>query len=134
MKAPRRKSAHDLLPIGRQIRAAKQKMTPAEFAQWRKQRSELRHEAKPDRVVIDLDKRLARLSAMFEGSQRFKHKLPCTGIATLRELSKLGAFWLEKSLEVDLIGPPTTRAQVDVLRGLQTGKPVAPRHKRKAKP
>jgi hypothetical protein len=36
--------------------------------------------------------------------------------------------------EVDLIGPHTTRAQIDVLRGLQTGKPVAPRHRPKAKP
>ena len=133
MKALKRKTAHELLLVGRQVRDAKQKMSPAEFEQWRSQRPELRHEARVDRIITDLDKRLARLDAMFDatpGLRRFKHKLPCTGVATLRELSKLGAFWLEKLLEVDLIGPGTTRAQVDVLRGLQTGKSVAPRHRK----
>jgi hypothetical protein len=130
MKALKRKSAHELLLIGRQYRDAKQKMSPAEFEQWRSQRPELQHEARPDQVVTDLDKRLAHLEAMAV-SRKFKHKLPCTGVAALRELSKIGEFWLEKLFEVDLIGPWTTRAQVDVLRGLQTNKPVAPRHKPK---
>jgi hypothetical protein len=130
MKALKRKRAPELLLIGGQYRAAKRKLSPADFAQWRKERPELRHEAKPDKVITDLDKRLARLAAM-PVAQKYKDQLPCTGVAALRELSKLGAFWLEKSLEVGLIHPGTTRAQIDVLRGLQTGKPVAPRHKPK---
>jgi hypothetical protein len=127
MKALKRKSAHELL-LGRQYRDAKQKMSPAEFEQWRSQQPLLRHEARPDRVIVDLDKRLARLDAM-PVTQKYKGKLPCTGVSTARELSKLGAFWLEKLLEVGLIHPGTTRVQIDVLRGLQTGKPVAPRHR-----
>ena len=128
MKALKRKSAHELLLIGRQVRDAKQKMSPPEFEQWRTQRPELRHEARPDQTVTDLDKRLAHLDAM-PVAQKYRDKLPCTGVATLRELPKLGEFWLEKLLEVDLINVQTTRAQIDVLRGLQTGRPVAPRHR-----
>jgi hypothetical protein len=132
MKTLKRKRAPELLSIGRQYRAAKRKLSPDEFEQWRSQRPELRHEARPDQVITDLDKRLARLAAM-PVAQKYKDQLPCTGVAALRELSKLGEFWLEKLLEVDLIHPGTTRAQIDVLRGLQTDRPVAPRHKRKAK-
>jgi hypothetical protein len=135
MKALKRKSARELLLIGRQVRDAERTTPQPALEQWRTQRPELRHEAHPDKTVVDLDKRLVRLAAMFDASpglRRFKHKLPCTGVAALRELSKLGAFWLEKLLEVDLIGPQTTRAQIDVLRGLQTGRPVAPRHRKAA--
>jgi hypothetical protein len=74
MKALKRKSAHELLLAGQQYRAAKRSMSPAEFEQWRSQRPELRHEAHPDQVVSDLDKRLAHLDAM-SVSRKFKHKL-----------------------------------------------------------
>ena len=133
MKALKRKLAHELLLARQQYRAAKRSMSPAEFKQWRSQRPELRHEAKPDQTVTDLDGRLAHLAAMVEmtpGLKNYQDQLPCTGVSTARELSKIGEFWLEKLLEVGLITRSTTRAQVDVLRGLQTGKPVAPRHKR----
>jgi hypothetical protein len=132
MKALKRKSARELLLIGRQYRNAKEKMSPTEFAEWRSQRPELRHEARVDETVVDLDKRLARLDAMFDatpGLRKYRDRLPCTGVSAARELSKLGEFWLEKLLEVGLINPQTTRAQIDALRGLQTGKPVAPRHR-----
>jgi hypothetical protein len=132
VKTPKRKSAHDLLLIGRQYRDAKRKLSPEQFAQWRKERPELRHEARPDRVIVDLDRRLAALAAM-PVAQKYKHKMPCTGVSTLRELSKFGNAALEALFEVDLFGPNTTRLQADVLYGLITGKPVAPRHKRKPK-
>jgi len=130
MKALKRKNAHDLLLIGQQYRDAKRKLSPEQFAQWRKERPELRHEARPDRVITDLDKRLAALAAM-PVAQKYKHKLPCTGVSTLRELPKFGNAALEALFEVDVFGPGTTRRQVDVVYGLITGKPVAPRHRPK---
>jgi hypothetical protein len=132
VKSLKHKRASDLLLIGRQYRDAKRKMSPDEFAQWRSQRPELRHESKPDQVVIDLDKRLARLAAM-PVAQKYKHKLPCTGVSTLRELSKFGNAALEALFEVDVFGPGTTRLQVDVVYGLIAGRPVAPRHRSKPK-
>ena len=95
LKALKRKSAHDLLLIGRQYKAAKRSMSPAEFEQWRSERHELRHEAHPDQVVTDLDKRLAHLAAI-PWLKEFEHKLPNAGVSTLRELTKLGEFWLRR--------------------------------------
>ena len=131
MKALKPKDVGALRRLGQQYLAAKRNMSRAEFAQWKRQQAAFRHEARPDKITVDIAARLAHLAAM-PGLKKFEHKLPSTGVSTLRELPKLGEFWLEKLFEVDLIGPQTTRAQIDVLRGLQTGKPVAPRHRKAA--
>lgn len=128
MKAPELKSGRELLSPGKQCQRAKRDMSPEAYEEWKRQQPLLRHEARPDEVVVDLDTRLIHLADM-PVLREFEHKLPDTGIGTLRELSKLGEVWLRVLFEADLIGPSTTRGQVDALRGLQQGKPVAPRHK-----
>lgn len=131
MKSPKIKLGRDLLRLGRKCANAKREMSPAEYAEWKRQQPLLRHEARPDEVVRDLDVRLIHLASM-SVLQEFEDKLPDTGIATLRELPKLGEVWLRVLFKVDLIGRPTTRQQLDALRGLMTGRPVAPRHRKAA--
>jgi hypothetical protein len=130
MKAPKRKSGRELLSLGRECLRAKRELPPADYRQWKRKHPLLRHESRPDQVVRDLDVRLAHLAAM-PVLWEFKHRLPDTGIATLRELPKLGEIWLRALFEASLIGPWTTRKQIDVLRALQQRKPVAPRHRSK---
>lgn len=129
MKALKRKSAHELLALGRQVLAAEQ-MPPADREQWKRRQSAFRHEAHPDKTTVDLASRVARV-AKLPVCEEFKDRLPATGVATWRQLSPLGEYWLRKLLEADLINPATTRAQLDTLRGLQRGKALAPRYKKR---
>ena len=130
MKALKRKSAHELLLIGQQVLAAEQ-MPPADREQWIRQQAAFRHESHPDKTTVDLAGRVARVVKL-PVCEEFKHRLPSTGVATWRQLSPIGEYWLRKLFEVGLINPTTTRAQLDVLRGLQRGKPLAPRHRKAA--
>jgi hypothetical protein len=132
MKALKRKSNRELHTLGRQVVAAEQ-MPPADREQWIRQQAAFRHESHPDKTTVDLAGRVARVVKL-PVCEEFKNRLPSTGVASWRQLSPLGEFWLRKLIEADLINPGTTRAQLDVLRGLQRGKPLAPRHKRKAAP
>ena len=130
MKAHTSQNGRELLRLGQRCREARRNLPSAEYEQWKRQQPLLRHEARPDEVVVDLDVRLAHLASM-PVLREFEHRLPNTGVATLRELPKLGEAWLRCLFEAGLIGPSTTRAQIDALRALQQGKPVAPRHKPK---
>lgn len=129
MKAPKLKRGRDLLRLGQRCRDARRDMSPPDYVAWKRQQPLLRHESHPDEIVVDLDIRLIHLADM-PVLQEFEHKLPDTGIGTLRELSKLGEVWLRVLFTANLIGPATTRAQVDALRGLQQGRPVASRHRK----
>jgi hypothetical protein len=134
MKAPKQKSGRALLRFGRECLRAKQNLSPADYAAWKRQQPQLRHEAHPDRVVTDLDRRYIKL-ALLPVLWKFQRQLPNTGISTLRELAKLGEEKLRYLFTVGLIGPGTTRAEVDTLRTAQyqPGKAVASRHKSKLK-
>lgn len=130
MKALKQKNGRALLRLGRRCLDAKRTLSSADYERWKRKQPLLRHEARPDEIVVDLDVRLIHLASM-PVLQEFAHRLPNTGVATLRELPKLGEVWLRCLFTVGLVGPSTTRAQIDALRGLQQGKPVAPRHKPK---
>ena len=132
MKAPKQKIGRKLLRFGRRCLRAKQTLSAADYELWKRQQPQLRHEAHPDRVVTDLDRRYIKLASV-PVLWKFQRQLPNTGISTLRELSKLGEEKLQYLFAEGLIGPETTRAQIDTLRTAQhpQGKSVAPRHKPK---
>ena len=92
MKAHKPKFGRELLALGWQCRRARRDMSPADYVAWKRQQPLLRHESRPDEIVVDLDIRLIHLADM-PVLQEFEDKLPDTGIATLRELSKLGEVW-----------------------------------------
>jgi hypothetical protein len=129
MKALKPKDSRALQRLGKQ-RLAVKRCNPAGLAEWERQQSAFRHEAHPDKTTVDLAGRIARV-AKLSIAEEFKDRLPATGVATWRQLSPIDEFWLRKLLEAGLITPATTRLQLDTLRGLQRGKALAPRHKRK---
>lgn len=130
MKAAKQKNGRALLRFGRQCLRAKQTLSPEAYEQWKRQQPHLRHEAHPDRVVVDLDRRYVKLASM-PVLWTFQRQLPNTGISTLRELAKLGEEKLRYLFAAGLINPSTTRAEVDTLRTAQhpQGRAVAPRHR-----
>ena len=133
MKHPKEKDGPALLRFGKRCWGAKQTLSAADYKRWKTLQPQLRHEAHPERVVTELDRRYIRLAKM-QVLWRNEHKLPNTGIAALRELSKLSEEKLAYLFAANLIGPSSTRSQIDSLRTAQhpRGRAVAPRHRPRA--
>jgi hypothetical protein len=129
MKTPKEQNGAKLLQFGKLCMEMKRDLSSQSYQQWKKGQSQLWHEAYPGRVLADMDSRYIRLARM---QVLWDHidKLPCTGIATLRELSKLGEDKLRHLFEIGLIDRQTTRQHIDGFRALELpkNKIVAARH------
>jgi hypothetical protein len=127
MKRPREKDPRKLMALAARLAEAKRTLSAVDFEAFKHAEPELRHEARPEEVTVDKAERLIRLFSMPVILDNLD-KLPRTGWATLRELSKLSEATLRALFACNAIGPWSYRENINQLRAAQTSKTVAPRH------
>jgi hypothetical protein len=127
MKRPKEKDPKVLIALGERLIKAKRELSAADYEAFKYNEPELRHEARPEEVTVDKAEQLARLASMPAVRDNID-KLPRTGWAALRELSKLNETALRCLFARGAIGPHSTREDIDRLRTAQTSRNVAPRH------
>jgi hypothetical protein len=120
-----------LMALGLRLKTAKETLPAAEYDAFRRAEPELYHEARPEDLVEDKDERLIKLASM-QVCWDYIDRLPSTGWATLRELSKLSEPVLRELFRRGAITSRTTRENIDCFRSVQKiragGQGVADRH------
>jgi hypothetical protein len=115
MKRSKEKDPKVLIALGARLAEAKRTLSAADYEAFKYNEPELRHEAYPEEVTVDKAERLRRLASMPVIHDNLD-KLPRTGWAALRELSKLNEMALRCLFARGAIGPHSTREDIDRLR------------------
>jgi hypothetical protein len=135
MKRQVEKDPRVLLPLALRWAFAKVILSPADYQRFKARELELRHEANPNRIVVDKDDRLILL-ALMPSAWKYIDILPRNGWAALREISKIiggSDDNLRIHCERGFIKPDMIREDFDNVRTAQKildgGAEVRPRHR-----